>query len=49
MTTIIDVNPSDTWTGLAEKADSILVDVRTNAEWSFVGIPDYLLLISRLY
>jgi len=40
MTTIIDVNPSDTWTGLAEKADSILVDVRTNAEWSFVGIPD---------
>ena len=49
MTTIIDVNPSDTWTGLAEKSDSILVDVRTNAEWSFVGIPDYLLLISRLY
>ena len=40
MTTIIDVNPSETWTGLAEKADSILVDVRTNAEWSFVGIPD---------
>jgi len=40
MTTIIDVNPTDTWTGLAEKPDSILVDVRTNAEWSFVGIPD---------
>ena len=40
MTTIIDVNPSETWTGLANKPDSILVDVRTNAEWSFVGIPD---------
>ena len=40
MTKIIDVNPSDTWTGLADKPDSILVDVRTNAEWSFVGIPD---------
>ena len=40
MTTIIDINPSETWTGLAERADSILVDVRTNAEWSFVGIPD---------
>ena len=40
MTTIIDVNPTDTWTGLADKPDSILVDVRTNAEWSFVGIPD---------
>jgi len=40
MTKIIDVNPTDTWTGLAEKPDSILVDVRTNAEWSFVGIPD---------
>ena len=40
MTTIIDVNPTDTWAGLAEKPDSILVDVRTNAEWSFVGIPD---------
>ncbi|MDB9816859.1 rhodanese-like domain-containing protein [Amylibacter sp.] len=40
MTTIIDVDPTETWTGLAEKSDSILVDVRTNAEWSFVGIPD---------
>ena len=40
MTKIIDVNPTDTWTGLADKPDSILVDVRTNAEWSFVGIPD---------
>tara|TARA_R110002096_G_scaffold46032_6_gene123040 strand:- start:12450 stop:12884 length:435 start_codon:yes stop_codon:yes gene_type:complete len=40
MTTIIDANPIETWTGLAEKPDAILVDVRTNAEWSFVGIPD---------
>ena len=40
MTTIIDVDPTETWAGLAEKPYSILVDVRTNAEWSFVGIPD---------
>ena len=40
MTTIINANPSETWTGLAESSDAILVDVRTNAEWSFVGIPD---------
>ena len=40
MTTIINANPSEAWTGLAEGSDAILVDVRTNAEWSFVGIPD---------
>ena len=40
MTTIIDVDPTETWAGLAKNSDSILVDVRTNAEWSFVGIPD---------
>jgi len=40
MTTIIDENPEETWSGLAGKSGAILVDVRTNAEWSFVGIPD---------
>lgn len=40
MTNILDSDPTETWTGLAEKSDAILVDVRTNAEWSFVGIPD---------
>lgn len=40
MTNILDADPTETWTGLAEKSDAILVDVRTNAEWSFVGIPD---------
>jgi len=40
MTTIIDENPEETWSGLADKPGAILVDVRTNAEWSFVGIPD---------
>ena len=40
MTTIIDVDPTETWAGLAKNSDSILVDVRTTAEWSFVGIPD---------
>ena len=40
MTTIINENPDETWAGLANKTGAILVDVRTNAEWSFVGIPD---------
>ena len=40
MTTIINENPNETWAGLTDKTGAILVDVRTNAEWSFVGIPD---------
>ena len=40
MTTIINENPDETWAGLANKTGAIMVDVRTNAEWSFVGIPD---------
>ena len=40
MTTIINENPDETWAGLANKTRAIMVDVRTNAEWSFVGIPD---------
>lgn len=31
---------SDAWALLAEQPDSILVDVRTLAEWSFVGVPE---------
>ena len=35
-----DVEPAETWRILSESRDAILVDVRTQAEWGFVGIPD---------
>lgn len=28
------------WQRLSEKRDAVLIDVRTRAEWSFVGVPD---------
>ena len=37
---VTEVDPSGAWSGLQEIGDAILVDVRTQAEWSFVGIPD---------
>jgi len=35
-----DVDPSDAYVGLQAHDDAVLVDVRTNAEWSYVGLPD---------
>jgi rhodanese-related sulfurtransferase len=35
-----DVDVATTWGGLNSKAGSQLVDVRTRAEWTYVGIPD---------
>lgn len=35
-----DLDVSTTWKRLAEQPTSILVDVRTAAEWAFVGVPD---------
>src|SRR5688572_15868058 len=35
-----DVSPATAWRMLSELPDAILVDVRTAAEWSFVGFPD---------
>ena len=37
---IYEVGPKETWDGLRNDKDAVLVDVRTHAEWSFVGIPD---------
>lgn len=34
-----DITPSDAWKILQEEADSVLVDVRTVAEWQYVGVP----------
>ena len=37
---IVDVQVQDAWTRLKEDAGSVLVDVRTKAEWAYVGLPD---------
>ena len=35
-----DVDPTRAWGVLKEEASAMLVDVRTIAEWSYVGLPD---------
>ncbi|WAJ27753.1 rhodanese-like domain-containing protein [Antarcticirhabdus aurantiaca] len=35
-----DVDVRTCWQALAGEPDSFLVDVRTHAEWSYVGLPD---------
>ena len=35
-----DVTPRATYQALAEDPNAMLVDVRTDAEWNFVGLPD---------
>jgi rhodanese-related sulfurtransferase len=35
-----DVTPAEAWAVLADDPGAILVDVRTAAEWSYVGLPD---------
>ncbi|UXA18536.1 rhodanese-like domain-containing protein [Mycobacterium sp. SMC-4] len=35
-----DITPEQAWKLLSENADAVLVDVRTDAEWRFVGVPD---------
>ncbi len=37
---VIEETPQQTWSGLENTSDAVLVDVRTKAEWSFIGIPD---------
>jgi len=37
---VIEETPQETWSSLENTSDALLVDVRTKAEWSFVGIPD---------
>ena len=38
--TIEDVPPSLVWERLRDDPGAMLVDVRTDAEWNFVGLPD---------
>ena len=35
-----DIGPRRAWELLEQQPDAVLVDVRTEAEWRFVGIPD---------
>ena len=35
-----DIPVTKAWDGLASKPDATLIDVRTAAEWTFVGAPD---------
>lgn len=35
-----DITPEQAWQMLAADPDAVLVDVRTSAEWQFVGVPD---------
>ncbi len=35
-----EVEVGDAWVALETDQSSILVDVRTNAEWAYVGVPD---------
>lgn len=40
MTYAGDVSPDEAWAALRDQPDAVLVDVRTQAEWSYVGLPD---------
>ncbi|MFR9750604.1 rhodanese-like domain-containing protein [Nocardia sp. 004] len=35
-----DITPRQTWELLLNNPEAVLVDVRTTAEWTFVGVPD---------
>ncbi len=35
-----DLSPKDAWTLLESEGSATLIDVRTRAEWSYVGVPD---------
>jgi len=37
---VVDVGVNEVWKLLSDQADSHLIDVRTQAEWAFVGVPD---------
>jgi rhodanese-related sulfurtransferase len=37
---IAEVSVTETWATLQRQSSAVLVDVRTQAEWSYVGVPD---------
>lgn len=40
MSDVPEVSPAETWQALNEDPRAMLVDVRTDAEWTYVGMPD---------
>lgn len=40
MAGVPDVSPRAAWQSLSSDPEAMLVDVRTDAEWNFVGVPD---------
>jgi rhodanese-related sulfurtransferase len=44
-----DVNVTEAWAALARDPHAQLVDVRTTAEWTFVGLPDLATLGRRVH
>jgi rhodanese-related sulfurtransferase len=43
-----DVTPQEAYAALAADEDAVLVDVRTTAEWNYVGLPDLRALGKRV-
>ncbi|MEL6481227.1 MAG: rhodanese-like domain-containing protein, partial [Pseudomonadota bacterium] len=39
-TKVSEMGPAEAWEMLASNPSARMVDVRTKAEWSFVGLPD---------
>lgn len=35
-----DIGPAETWAALRDDPKAVLIDVRTDAEWNFVGLPE---------
>ncbi|PZW45908.1 rhodanese-related sulfurtransferase [Humitalea rosea] len=35
-----DISATEAWAAIRSDPDAVLVDVRTDAEWTFVGVPD---------
>jgi rhodanese-related sulfurtransferase len=40
MAAVPDISPAQAWAALQNDPEAVLVDVRTDAEWNFVGVPD---------
>ncbi|MFQ3622279.1 MAG: rhodanese-like domain-containing protein [Acetobacteraceae bacterium] len=40
MSDVPESTPAETWRALNEDPRAVLIDVRTDAEWTFVGMPD---------
>ena len=40
MSYAVDITPQESWKLLNDNVDAVLVDVRTDAEWTWVGVPD---------